>query len=187
MKIALYGGSFNPPHLQHMMAVQALADRFDEVWVIPCQSHAFGKDLEPWSDRLQMCWMVLYDLAATSSAFNKARVIRATEVYTADLVERLRAERPQDEFAVVFGSDILEETHHWHRWDDLTKLAETVILGRDGHDVPGRTFEINLAECSSTQFRKLMAQGKFGDARVLVPGSVWGYIESQRLYGHPGT
>ena len=57
MRIALFGGSFNPPHKSHVAVVKHLIEskNFDEVWIIPCLAHAFGKKLAPYSDRVTMC------------------------------------------------------------------------------------------------------------------------------------
>lgn len=195
MKIALYGGSFNPPHLQHQAVVRHLAERFDEVWVIPCKEHALGKDLLPYDVRLGLCLTMVWGLQKTLTKVmprhqavglsRKTYVLKADEIYTVDLVERLKTQHPFDTFVVVVGSDILHEAHRWHRWDDLNRLAEIYVLGREGHEVEGREFEAQFENMSSTEFRKLMADGKLDEARAMVPDRVWMAVQRFKLYGHP--
>src|SRR6185436_15273951 len=57
MRVALYGGSFNPPHVAHQLAALYVLETqpVDELWFVPCFKHPFEKALEPFEDRLEMC------------------------------------------------------------------------------------------------------------------------------------
>ena len=57
MRVAVYGGSFNPPHVVHLMVASWLrwTDRCDELWCVPVCAHPFDKDLAPYDERLAWC------------------------------------------------------------------------------------------------------------------------------------
>ena len=57
MRVGVYGGSFDPPHVGHAMVTSWLrwTGQVDEVWLLPVASHAFGKDLVSFEDRVEMC------------------------------------------------------------------------------------------------------------------------------------
>src|SRR3989304_1115288 len=63
-EVALLGGSFNPPHVAHMMAAYwtLATQEVSEVWLLPAYRHPFGKALAPFEDRVKMC-----ELAATAA------------------------------------------------------------------------------------------------------------------------
>src|SRR4051812_6311472 len=101
MRVALYGGSFNPPHLSHQLAmVCALSTApIDELWMVPTYKHPFDKPLAPFADRVRMC-----ELAA--APFTPVRVCRieeelAGESYTLRTVKALQARHPWHQFSLV--------------------------------------------------------------------------------------
>ena len=57
MRVAIFGGSFNPPHLAHQMAALYVLETaaIDELWIVPAFQHPFGKVLAPFAHRLEMC------------------------------------------------------------------------------------------------------------------------------------
>src|SRR4029453_16427083 len=115
MRVALFGGSFNPPHVAHqLVALYVLETRaVDQLWLIPCFQHPFEKSLEPFADRLRMC-----ELAAAALG-PRARVSDVEgrlggESRTLRTVQTLRAEHPGFEFSLVIGSDLQRETSGWY-------------------------------------------------------------------------
>ena len=178
-EIGLLGGSFNPPHVAHVMAAYwALATQgLSEVWFLPAYKHPFGKALAPFEDRVRMC-----ELA--TAALRGAHVCRAEEELaddplvgkTARTLEHLTAKHPQLAFALIVGADILAEAAKWYRWDRITALARIVVVGRQGHPGGGPA----LPEISSTEIRGRLEHGE--DASSLVPRRVLGYIEERGLY-----
>jgi nicotinate-nucleotide adenylyltransferase len=182
-RIALFGGSFNPPHVAHqMVALYVLETQpVDELWFVPTYTHPFAKELVAFEQRVAMC-----ELAAAAIG-PRARVDRSEEELakqpgfvssrTLDLVEHLAASRPGAQFRLVVGSDILGETDKWHRWDELCKRAPPIVVSRPGH--PGGTGV--AIDVSATRVREWLAAG---DPRVfaLVPASVLRYIAANQLY-----
>jgi len=190
-RVALFGGSFNPPHVAHQLVGLYVLETqpVDEVWFVPVFEHVFGKPLAPFEDRIAMC-----ELAAAALG-PRAKVSRAEEELakrpgfagsrTLDLIEHLRATHAI-ELRLVIGTDILGETPKWHRWDDVVKAAPPIIIGRAGHLPAGITATgVAMPEISSTEIRAQLAAGHPEAVAALVPASVLWYIAGHNLYASP--
>lgn len=183
-EIALLGGSFNPPHVAHVMAAWwALATQgVREVWLLPAWRHPFGKALAPFEDRVRMCELAV-------AAIRGAHVCTAEADLagdplcgkTARTLEHLRAKHPDLDFALVVGADILPDTPKWYRWDRVQALARVVVVGRQGY--PGGEGPA-LPAISSTEVRERLGRGE--DVSALVPRRVVEYARQKALYG-PGS
>ena len=185
-RVGLLGGSFNPPHVAHVMAAYwTLATQdVNEVWLLPAYQHPFGKVLAPFEDRVRMC-----ELAA--AGVSGVRVCRAEAELagdplvgkTARTLEHLVAKHPGIRFSLVVGSDILREAQKWYRWDRVTELASLIVVGRSGHEGSAagaaRTGPL-LPEVSSTDVRNRLRRG--GDVSSWVPRAVLRYIREHGLY-----
>ena len=186
--VALFGGSFNPPHVAHQLVALYLLETqpIDEVWFVPTYAHPFGKDLASFEHRVAMCERAIVALGP------RAKVSRAEEELarrpgfvasrTLDLIDHLAA--PGRELRLAIGTDILAETHKWHRWDDVVARAPLIVIGRTGHPVPdGSTVTgVTMPEISSTQIRALLAAGDRDQIRSLLPAEVLVYIAEHDLY-----
>lgn len=150
--MVLYGGSFNPPHQGHVAVAKWLLEHFDKVLIAPVVNHAFNKDLFPFETRAK--WF-------KDSVSGEIEIVHSEDRYTIDLVERLQ-ERVGP-LALVVGSDILTETQRWHRWDDLIKIVEILVVARKGVPmIPHsfRTIQVDAApEISSSQLRQYAMTG----------------------------
>ncbi len=179
--IGILGGSFNPPHVAHLMAAYwTLATQdVSRVWLLPSYRHPFGKELAPYDDRVRMC-----ELAA--------RGVRGVEVCTAEselgddphvgktarTLEHLHARHPSHAFSLVIGADIVGETEKWWRWERVLELARIVVVGREGYPpVPGAP---SLPAISSTEIRARLSRGE--DVSSVVPREVLAYAEARGLY-----
>jgi len=182
-EIALLGGSFNPPHVAHVMAAWwALATQgVREVWLLPSFRHPFGKALAPFEDRVEMCRLAV-------AAIRGAHVCAAEAELEGDphcgkmarTLEHLRAKHPDLDFALVIGADILPETPKWYRWDLVQARARVVVVGRQGF--PGCEGP-DLPAVSSTEVRERLARGE--DVSALVPARVLEYAKGRALYDPP--
>ena len=122
---ALLGGSFDPPHVCHLLISMLVlqATEAEEVWWIPCSEHAFGKPLSPIEVRLELCELATRLVPAIQ--VSRAEVGLAGPSYTFDTLARLRREEPDRRFLWIAGSDLLPELPRWHRW---AALAEQFML-----------------------------------------------------------
>lgn len=164
---ALLGGSFDPPHVCHVLiSLYALqASRAREVWWVPCAQHAFGKASAPFEPRLRMCRAATRHLPAVSVVDVERE--RSGPSYTIDTVAELRAEDPGRELLWVVGSDLLDELPRWHRWPELREQITFLVIPR-GEGPPaaapqGARLErlpVAFPDISSTAVRRALAEGR---------------------------
>ncbi len=180
-EIALLGGSFDPPHVAHVMAAWwALATQgVSEVWLLPSYRHPFGKALAPFEDRVRMCELATSAIRGAHVCTAEAELADDPLVgKTARTLEHLAAKHPAYRFALVVGADILPDTDKWYRWDRVKELARVIVVGREGHPpVPGAP---TLPRISSTEIRARIARGE--EVTGLVPEKVRRFVEERGLY-----
>lgn len=186
-RIAIFGGSFNPPHLGHEMAmlyVLATAD-VDELLMMPCYRHPFEKQLVPFEHRLAMCERAIEPLGRRV-AVSDLEYRLGGESRTLTTVKALLSERPGVRVAVVIGSDLVTERERWYGWSELSALAEFVVVGRagTGPGFAGRTGDdappLHIPNISSSEVRDRLARGQ--SVATWVPARVLDYIASHGLY-----
>jgi nicotinate-nucleotide adenylyltransferase len=190
-RIAIFGGSFNPPHLGHEMAmlyVLATAG-VDELLMMPCFRHPFEKQLVPFEHRLAMCERAIEPLGRRV-AVSDLEYRLGGESRTLNTVKALRAERPGARVVVVVGSDLVTERERWYGWSELSALVEFVVVGRAGSGVgtpagPAERAEdtappLQIPNISSSEVRDRLARGQ--SVATWVPASVLEYIAAHGLY-----
>lgn len=191
-RIALFGGSFNPPHVVHqMVALYVLETQsVDQVWITPTYVHPFEhKQLVSFEHRVAMCNLMAEPLGP------RVLVTRIEE----ELAQRpgFRASRTLDlvqhlidqglEVRLVVGSDIMSETAKWYRWDELVMKAPLIIIGREGFESPLGSVVTGFAmpSISSTQIRRAHAAADHATVQGLVPRAVYSYMVEHNLYKGP--
>ena len=180
-RVAIFGGSFNPPHVSHVLAVTyALSTApIDDVLVVPVFQHPFAKELASFDDRLEMCRLAMGWLPGVT--ISKVEQELGGESRTLRTVEHLIATRPRDAFRLLVGADVLADLPKWHRFDRIRELAPPIVLGRAGveeREAP----EAFLPAVSSTELRDRLAAGDVDAIRARVPTKVLEYIAEHRLY-----
>ncbi|MEW6365685.1 MAG: nicotinate-nicotinamide nucleotide adenylyltransferase [Acidobacteriota bacterium] len=174
-RIAILGGSFNPPHLGHRkICSHLLAQGFDEVWVVPCYRHPFGKRLAAFKHRLEMCRLMFAGLRA--HVLDIERRIGGVS-RTVNTLEALRREHPGIRPALVMGSDASRDTGKWLDFERIRKLATIVVIPRPGGSGRGPF----LSPLSSTGVRSKLAGGVEVDRDT--GRRVARYIRDHHLYG----
>ena len=139
MRIAIYGGSFDPPHISHVLAVSYAFSigAFDRVIVVPVFKHAFNKDLTPFRRRFEMCEIAFSMLPVEVSKVEfDMSLERDRPSYTIHTIERLISKKPGHTWSLMVGSDVLHEKEKWYQFDRLTKLAPLFVIGRSGFPHP---------------------------------------------------
>lgn len=179
-RIGLLGGSFNPPHLGHLLIATAVyaVEEIDHLWVIPTASHAFGKDLAPFADRVRMCHLAFRHLAGGAAVLDiEERLPKPS--YTVNLLRALHALRPGIKPLWIAGSDVLADLPRWKEPEEVQRLARFVVVPRKGYE-GGARLGIDLPLLSSTDVRTMRRDGK--SIEGLVDREVLAYIERRDLY-----
>jgi nicotinate-nucleotide adenylyltransferase len=175
MKIALFGGSFDPPHLGHVLAAcyAHVVGEVDEVWVLPVARHAYAKPISPWAQRWALC-----EAAFARLPFVRLRddELRNADGFTFDLVTTLSAAHPDHRWFLVGGTDTARDLPRWHRGDELKQLVEVIAVPRAGYDEHGAC----LPAISSSLVRERLHRGSA--VADLVPPAVTRLIAERAWY-----
>ncbi len=184
MRVAVFGGSFNPPHIAHVLAVTYVASLglCERVLVVPVHAHAFDKHLAPFASRLAMCREAMGFIPGVEISDIEASLTPPN--YTLHMLQALAERHPGWKLRLVVGADVLVESHKWHAWDAVCALAPPIVLGRVGYaraDAPPAV----LPDVSSTRIRELLASHEPQAAEQLswlLPRSVRDAISREGLY-----
>lgn len=190
-RVGVFGGTFDPPHLGHLVIAAWARDALalDQVLFVPAGQppHKRGRKLTPARHRLAMIRLA----TRGNPAFKVStwELDRRGPSFTIDTLQHLSNSR-QVQLHLVVGADSLDDFRAWHRPDEILALARLAVAGRPGSGSRGeawarRTKRVDwignpLIEISSTLVRERVAGGY--SCRYLVPGPVWSYIERHRLY-----
>lgn len=196
MRIGVLGGTFDPPHLGHLIVASEVADScgLDRVVFSPT-GHSWHKSaptIAPGDARLAM----VEALIGSDPRFEVSRVDldRSGPTYSVDTLADLQAQfasrYPGEviEFTFILGADALAEIWSWHEPMRLLQLAHLVGVTRPGHDLaapdlPAGSYslvEVPAIEISSTDIRARLAAGR--TIAYLVPDSVRAVIDERGLY-----
>ncbi|MDX1547318.1 MAG: nicotinate-nucleotide adenylyltransferase [Rhodothermales bacterium] len=192
MIVGLFGGSFNPPHLGHLLVAETVRDQFalDAVWWIPARvpPHKVGEgeDLAAPAHRLAMTRLAVADHDAF--AVSDVEVRREGPSYTVETVRALQAAHPEHTFHLILGGDSLRGFASWRRPEEIAERVPLLVYRRPGaapavpEELEGRVrfAEAPLLAISSTDLRARCRAGR--SLRYLVPEPVRAYIEEHRLY-----
>jgi nicotinate-nucleotide adenylyltransferase len=176
MRIALLGGSFNPPHQAHVAICAWLLnnDLADRVWAIPCFEHPFNKELADFEDRLRMTRLAFEQFGERVVVSDVERELGGVS-YTVRTVAHLKSRYPDDEFSFVMGGDVSGESGMWRDFGKIEEMVSLITIPRgEGSHVP---------DISATEIRGRVEAGQSIDG--LVPPNVEVYIVSHRLYRSP--
>jgi nicotinate-nucleotide adenylyltransferase len=188
----VFGGSFNPPHIAHVLAVAVVLSihAIDELIVIPTFQHPFAKALAPYDDRVKMCELAVGWLPKVT--VSRVEETLGGESRTLRTLEHVQEQHTSWRLRLVMGADILLESHKWFGFDRIVKLAPPIVLGRAGVDVPetarlenARAPVAILPAISSTDIRAKVAAGSWEELAALVPRAVLAHIRERGLYASP--
>jgi nicotinate-nucleotide adenylyltransferase len=185
MDVAFFGGSFDPPHLGHELAIDfARARGMERIVVVPVRAHAFGKRLLAYEHRVQLARLAFAD--SPDIEVSEVEKELAPPNYTVHTLQALRQQHPHWSLRLLVGSDVLEDAQKWYRFDDVVQLAPPLVLKR-AQPATSRERSAQVPEVSSTELRQVLAQrhsdstARHWLAARLKP-AVLAYIEQHSLY-----
>ncbi|MDQ3607975.1 MAG: nicotinate-nucleotide adenylyltransferase [Actinomycetota bacterium] len=198
MRLGLLGGTFNPPHLGHLLCAQeAHAQlRLDRVWLLPVASpphKEIAGDPGPRT-RLELCGLAVGD--DDRLGVSDLEVRRGGPSYTADTLRELHARAPEDELTFIVGGDMALSLPAWREPEAVLELATVAVAERSGaarQDIIDRLagigaadrvrfFDMPRLDVSSSEIRARVADG--WPIRYLVPDAVAAHIEQRGMYTH---
>jgi len=188
MRIALFGGTFDPVHHGHLMLAQDAVEQLglDKLIFLPAQVNPHKLHTAPKAEAAHRLRMLRAAVAGEERfEVSSLELAREGPSYSVDTVQALQENWPEARFFFLLGADNLPKLPTWHRFDDLRKLVEFVCFGRNTEENTvwnphcASTLERRL-DISSTEIRQRIAAGL--SIRYLVPESVRAFIYAHSLY-----
>jgi nicotinate-nucleotide adenylyltransferase len=182
-KIGIYGGSFDPIHHGHLILAREALETLDlaeVIFVLAAQSpHKTSQETTDSAVRWKMLTAAIADEPGFSASH--LELDRPPPSYSVETVEALRAAHREVEFLFLIGEDNLPQLPEWHRFDDLRRLVQFVVLDRSGTTVAeGYSIVRRKIDISATTIRKRVASGR--SIRYLVPEAVERIIRRENIY-----
>jgi nicotinate-nucleotide adenylyltransferase len=195
-RIGLLGGTFNPPHVAHLVCAQEACAQLelDRVLLVPVHEPPHKEvEADPGVDhRVELCRRAV----AGDARFEVSRIEADVpgRSYTVDTLRRLHDSSPEDELTFIVGGDMAHALPTWHEPEAVLSLATLGVAEREGvrrADITERLaglagadrirfFDMPRLDISSSMIRRRVALGR--PIRYLVPDAVAGYIAAERLY-----
>ncbi len=201
MRVAIFGGTFDPIHSAHLEMARHAADqyRFDRVLFIPAGNPPHKRADASFEHRYRMVELA----CAADPRFVASRLEEGTaKSYTIDTIERVKAASAAAPYAdapnaaantdansalfFIIGSDAFAEIQTWRRWQDVIRAVEFIVVARPGHEITGpsgaRVHRLESVELpvSSSDIRDALARG---ESPAELPPAIADYIRDHRLYG----
>jgi nicotinate-nucleotide adenylyltransferase len=197
MQIGIFGGTFDPPHIAHLiLAAEAYAQLSltKVLWVLtPKPPHKHDHYITPVGDRLAMLVAALGD----DPAFELSRVDldRPAPHYAVDTVKLLKGIHPDDKLIYLMGGDSLEDLPGWHDAQGFVEACDGLgVMLRSQSEIDLEALEARLPginqkvqiirapvlEISSTHVREWIAQGR--PYRYYLPATVYRVIQERNIY-----
>lgn len=154
MRIGVFGGAFDPPHLAHLALLRAaLATlRLDRLHVIPTgQAWHKTRALSPAHHRLAMARLAFADLPGV--LVDPRETQRAGPSYTVDTLRELKSEWPAAELFLIVGEDQARALGSWHEWREILQLAIICVAERE--DLTGNGLRFVALKSHESRFRRL--------------------------------
>jgi nicotinate-nucleotide adenylyltransferase len=184
MRIGVYGGGFNPPHIAHLLLAQEAWAQLDldKVLLVP-YGQPPHRTLMGASAQARWCMCATLALRHPWLEASRLEIDRPAPSY---MVDTLRALAGDDLFLLV-GADQAERLHEWHQADEIVRLAEIAAVERIGSYIGDhrlrahvRWLAMSRVDVRSTDVRERIAAGR--PWRALVPSEIANFIEREGLY-----
>ena len=183
---ALFGGSFDPVHLGHLVVAETVAEVLAaRVRLMPAREQPFKRaaHVAPSAHRAEML--------ALAVAGNHRLGVERVELelpapsYTVRTLRALAEREPGNRFTLLLGADAAQDLADWYAVEALPALADVVVFARPGWTVPAnplirQVIDVPAVDISATLVRRRVAEGR--SIRYLVPDAVREYIAAHGLY-----
>lgn len=192
-KLALFGGSFNPVHLAHLIIAERAADALavDRLLFMPCSVPALKSDDQMVAGEHRLAMVRLATAGNPRFRASDLELRRGGRSYTVETLTELKQKHGLDRTGLflVIGGDNLADLLSWREPEEINRLCRIVVADRPGVSYSGRipayvddiiVVDTPLMNLSSTDIRRRLREGK--SIRYLVPPAVERYIVRHQLY-----
>lgn len=198
MKIAILGGSFDPPHLGHLFIALQVKEQLamDEVWLMPVSHHPFERNLSSVEKRLEMTNL----LTTHGIKVSDYEIKHNPNSYTIDTLNGLKKLYPDNDFYWITGSDQLEHFQKYKNWREIITHHNLIIFPREWmlphlHEIVKEKLQLSsipqnvivlqsdslvLTNISSTRIRERVKKNL--PVHYFLPDGVEKIISQHRLY-----
>jgi len=189
-KIGILGGTFDPPHLGHLIVAQEVQDKLklDRIFFVPAclPPHKKKVRISAAFHRLRMVQLAIQD--NPNFEVLDLELKRKGPSYTVDTLRVLKDAYTQTQFHLILGIENLKHIHTWRNPEGIFKLSKVVFISRPGATLNkthkwlnySRLLAVKEIDISSTDIRERLRKGK--SIRYMVPEKVLQYIQRHNLY-----
>ena len=196
-RIGLFGGTFDPPHLGHLILASEAQSQLELdrlLWILtPEPPHKLNQLITPTEHRLAMVKLAIAD--NPSFELSDVEINRPGPHYTSDTIKLIAKQNPQAEIVPIIGGDSLHDLPTWHQPKEIVYACHWIGVMRRPHEetsldelereLPGIRSKVHyvdapLLEIASREIRSRIAEGR--SVRYYLPMPVYEYIEQHHLY-----
>lgn len=190
MRLGIFGGSFNPVHIGHLLVAEDIHEqlKLDKIIFIPAYNPPHKRYLLPFRYRFEMLKLAIEDNPFFELSDIEAK--RMGKSFTIDTLSELKKEYPKDELYLIMGTDQFAVLSSWKEPTRLFEMARVVVISRPGFAKRrfGRYNPIFVPviriDIAGRQIRRRIAQNR--SVRYMLPERVFKYIMKYNLYQKEG-
>lgn len=191
MRVGVFGGTFDPPHVGHLIVAREALEKLDldVIRFVPAHRSPFkpSEASSPAEDRFEMVERAIRD--DTEFEVSRIEIDREPPSYMVETLRRLAANEPAAEWTLLLGADQWVSFDRWRDPREIAARGRIAVMTRDGIDlsgvaaadeVPWVEVPVSRIDISSSKIRERVATGR--SVRHMIPESVRAFIESKELY-----
>jgi nicotinate-nucleotide adenylyltransferase len=189
MRVGIFGGTFNPIHLGHLIVAEEMREKLklDKILFLLAFNPPHKRKFAPYSDRKEMVKMAI----AGNPHFELSEIEkeRGGKSWTVETLKDLRKLYPEEELFLIIGSDQFQELAKWRNPEELFNRAKVCVMRRAGMPIrkeikrkfpKARILDVSQIEISGKKIREKIRKGS--SVRYLLPDKVYEYILKKGLY-----
>jgi nicotinate-nucleotide adenylyltransferase len=190
MKLGILGGTFNPPHIGHLIIAESVRDqlKLDKILFVPSYSppHKLYSQVALPTQRYEMVEIALEK--NRNFSVSDIEIAREGKSYTIDTINTLLNIHPGTQLYLIIGLDNLMDFPDWKSPNDIISKVELVVMNRPGYDVEVKNefkryatiVKVPSIDISSSDIRRRVKMGR--SIKYLVPFEIEQYILKKGLY-----
>jgi nicotinate-nucleotide adenylyltransferase len=189
LKIGIYGGSFDPVHLGHLLVAQAAVEELslDKIFFVPAAQSPFKTENKITPAEIRLRWLHLALAGKTSCEIDEQEIRRGGVSFTIETLRAYAQKFPAAKLFYLIGADNAAKLNEWREANELARLAEFVAVPRPGELPPvfpapfrgrvlkGFPFGVSSSEIRERARKNLMIEN-------LVPSAVAAAIRAEKIY-----